>query len=142
MAEDETYRLTGPVRPKHYEIEVRPDLDEARFDGHVDIDLDVAEPVHEMVLNAAELSIDGVVFTDAGGSTHEPEFELNEENERLVIRLAQEWQGTGRLSIDFQGELNDRLIGFYRSTFQDQDGSEKVIATTQFESTHARRAFP
>src|SRR5262249_16135910 len=32
--------------------------------------------------------------------------------------------------------------GFYRSTFVAEDGSEQVIAVTQFESTDARRAFP
>jgi puromycin-sensitive aminopeptidase len=38
--------------------------------------------------------------------------------------------------------LNDKLHGFYRSTFRDADGVEHVVATTQFEATHARRAFP
>ena len=38
--------------------------------------------------------------------------------------------------------LNDKLAGFYRITFTDADGDEQVIATTQFEATDARRAFP
>ncbi len=38
--------------------------------------------------------------------------------------------------------LNDKLKGFYRSTFVDTDGEQQVIATTQFEATDARRAFP
>ena len=42
----------------------------------------------------------------------------------------------------FSGALNDRLTGFYRSAFTTEDGTERVIATTQFEATHARRAFP
>ena len=42
----------------------------------------------------------------------------------------------------FTGILNDKLHGFYRSTFTDDDGVEQVIATTQFEATDARRAFP
>ena len=40
------------------------------------------------------------------------------------------------------GILNDQLHGFYRSVFVDADGVERIIATTQFESTDARRAFP
>ena len=40
------------------------------------------------------------------------------------------------------GILNDQLRGFYLSTFDDEDGNEQVIATTQFEATDARRAFP
>ena len=38
--------------------------------------------------------------------------------------------------------LNDKLKGFYRSTFVDTAGEQQVIATTQFEATDARRAFP
>ena len=46
------------------------------------------------------------------------------------------------LHTEFTGILNDKLHGFYRSTFTDADGVEQVIATTQFEATDARRAFP
>ena len=38
--------------------------------------------------------------------------------------------------------LNDKLRGFYRSTYRDDDGAEHVIATTQMQSTDCRRVFP
>ena len=38
--------------------------------------------------------------------------------------------------------MNDQLHGFYRSTYTDDAGTEHVLATTQFEATDARRAFP
>jgi puromycin-sensitive aminopeptidase len=38
--------------------------------------------------------------------------------------------------------LNDKLHGFYRSTYKGADGKDKPLASTQFESTDARRAFP
>ena len=50
--------------------------------------------------------------------------------------------GPARLSCSFKGILNDKLRGFYRSTWRDDAGNDHVIATTQFESTNARRAFP
>ena len=50
--------------------------------------------------------------------------------------------GCWQLHLTFTGILNDKLHGFYRSTFKDEDGNERVIATTQFEATDARRAFP
>ncbi len=46
------------------------------------------------------------------------------------------------IRIAFTGILNDKLRGFYRSTFTDEAEAEHVIATTQFEATDARRAFP
>ena len=38
--------------------------------------------------------------------------------------------------------LNDKLVGFYRSTFTDDAGDDHAVAVTQFEATHARKAFP
>ena len=51
-------------------------------------------------------------------------------------------RGTWQLHLRFRGVLNDKLKGFYRSTFVDTDGNDQVIATTQFEATDARRALP
>lgn len=47
-----------------------------------------------------------------------------------------------QIAFTFTGYLNDKMAGFYRSSFKDTDGSTKYIATTQMEPTDARRAFP
>ena len=56
-------------------------------------------------------------------------------SENLVV-------GTGRLHIDFSGELNDRLKGFYRIKTVLPNGESRYSAATQFEAADARRAFP
>ena len=69
--------------------------------------------------------------------------ELDVETERLTLRLGSPLDpGACVLHTEFTGLLNDKLHGFYRSTFTDDQGTEQVIATTQFEATDARRAFP
>ncbi|KJH43794.1 peptidase family M1 [Dictyocaulus viviparus] len=46
------------------------------------------------------------------------------------------------LSLEYTGEINDKMRGFYRSSYKDEQNQEKFLASTQFESTFARYAFP
>jgi aminopeptidase N len=63
--------------------------------------------------------------------------------ERAILKFPHPIEaGAWKLHLDFTGILNDKLHGFYRSTFKNEKGEQKVIATTQFEATDARRAFP
>lgn len=41
--------------------------------------------------------------------------------------------GKGELAMEFTGELNDQMKGFYRSKYTSSDGEEKYAAVTQFE---------
>lgn len=46
------------------------------------------------------------------------------------------------LDMDFTGELNDKMKGFYRSKYFTSTGEERHAGVTQFEATDARRCFP
>jgi len=46
------------------------------------------------------------------------------------------------IDIEFTGLLHDSLYGFYRSSYKDKNGIKTWMASTQFEATHARKAFP
>ena len=110
--------------------------------GRESIQVDVIEPVTEILLNCHELAIQSAVLRNASGSL-EGSVELLEEDQRARISLDGEAApGSWVLDLEFTGILNDQLVGFYRSTFTDVDGVEQAIATTQFEATDARRAFP
>ena len=68
---------------------------------------------------------------------------LDDETERLTLTLDGEVAaGPATVQVTFDGTLNDQLHGFYRSTYTADDGTEHTIATTQFQSTDARRCFP
>ncbi len=136
------HRLPRTVLPRRYALTLAPDLASATFSGHVDIDVEVAEPTDQVVLNAVELEIDEAWVT-VGTARHEATVSLDEETERATLGLAEPIPaGEAVVSLRFRGLLNDKLRGFYRSTFVDDEGVERVIATTQFEATDARRAFP
>ena len=46
------------------------------------------------------------------------------------------------ISMDFISKLGDNLAGFYHSSYADENGTNKLLAVTQFEPTDARRAMP
>jgi len=136
------HRLPRHVLPKHYAIELEPDLKSGSFTGQVVIDLEVITETDTIVLNAAELDIEDVQI-EQGDSVPTSSIVMDEDLERVEFAFPIVLQpGPARLSCSFKGILNDKLRGFYRSTWRDDAGNDHVIATTQFESTNARRAFP
>jgi puromycin-sensitive aminopeptidase len=134
------YRLPRTVVPIRYDVVLEPDLDAATFSGTVRIDVEVMgdDPVSELVLNAIELDVHWCQV-DGDVMPHR----LDAESERLFITSNHPLEPGGHsLTIGFDGILNDKLRGFYRSTYRDDDGRERVIATTQTQATDCRRAFP
>ncbi len=137
------YRLPRWVDPTSYRIELAPDLDRARFSGSVEIDVEVHEQTDRIVLNSAELEISAASVVPRTGDALEVRATLDEAAERLVLTLPSPLaKGEATVRLSFAGTLNDKLRGFYRSTFTDAEGRTRTIATTQMESTDARRAFP
>ncbi len=132
------HRLPRHTIPERYDLILEPDLDAASFNGSVEITLTTREATEQLVLNAAELAI---VSCELDGSP--VPFELDDGDERLFVRPDGGVAVGGHvLSIAFEGVLNDRLRGWYRSTYRDAAGEQRVIATSQMQSTDCRRAFP
>jgi puromycin-sensitive aminopeptidase len=137
------YRLPRHVVPTRYELRLEPDLPAHAFTGRETVTVTVVEPTAEILLNAVELDVTDARIAPATGESLTGRIELDEALERCRLIFPRQLEpGTWRLQLAFQGTLNDKLRGFYRSTYQDQQGQAKLLAATQFEATDARRAFP
>jgi len=137
------YRLNDDVLPRAYRLVLEPDLEAAVFAGSVEIDVEITSPVSEIVLNALDLEISSATLTFSGGTSVICDVAPDAEAERATLTGGVELPvGPATVTLTFTGVLNDQLVGFYRSTFVDPDGVTRTIATTQMESTDARRAFP
>ena len=143
MPEQKPYRLPTTVFPERYEIKLTPDLSAATFTGEEKVLIQIIEPVRQIVVNAAELEFQAVSIKGPGGKVVRGNAALDIENEQATFDFPETLNpGRWELQITFSGILNDKLHGFYRSTYKDPNGREKTLASTQFESTDARRAFP
>ena len=136
------HRLPRNVLPRTYRVVLEPDLVATTFRGSVDVAVEVVQPTTEVILNAAELTIECVIVSDRTGE--QPcTWHLNEAEQQLVLQFDVPLSaGMANLSFVYDGVLNDRLEGFYRSTYDGPDGKPVTIATTQFQATDARLAMP
>ncbi len=150
---DADHRLPRTVQPTRYELQIFIDPGAPRFAGSERVELLVSESVREIVCNCAELTITGATVRSAQPGTSGPTaghstpvacaVRLDPRLERVTFSPpAPLPPGRYVLEVDYTGVLGDKLRGLYRSRFADDDGAERIIATTQFESTDARRAFP
>jgi puromycin-sensitive aminopeptidase len=150
------FRLPRNVLPESYKLFLKPDLKSGTYEGSATIKVHVLEAIDSIALNAitfddpdpkdrkeANLVIGKALIANSEGTAFTCQVEAEPEAERIHLKVnGTIGIGAWTLKVHFQGKLNDHMKGFYRSTYKDANGGEHVIATTQFESTDARRAFP
>jgi puromycin-sensitive aminopeptidase len=137
-------RLPKSVIPKHYDLNLKPDLVACKFAGTVQISVQVVSDTKFIVLNAADLTVDpsSVRYIIGSKVLEASHVELFERDEIMVVEFSENIPiGVGVLSISFEGTLNDKMKGFYRSSYE-HNGEKKNMAVTQFEPADARRCFP
>ncbi len=137
------YRLARNVIPSAYRIFLTPDLESATFAGRVEIDVEVVESTSQITLHSLDLVV-GAASVSAQSVTYrsgEPRYDEQFNTATFDFDQALP-EGAAMVEIAFTGTLNDLLVGFYRSTYTDNEGQTHTIATTQFEHSDARRAFP
>lgn len=138
---DKRLLLPQNVKPLHYDLTMHPDLDNYTYTGSVGIDLQVNEDSNSISLNTLDLELSNIKLGN-GEKVKEHNYDKDSETSTFVFENGIKKGENVTLNIDFKGELNDKLCGFYRSVHTDDNGKTRVVATTQMEPTDARRAFP
>ncbi|MCG2595346.1 M1 family metallopeptidase [Ramlibacter sp. XY19] len=130
-------RLGDGVKPLAYELALKIDPRKEQFEGRVEIDIEVAQARDFFWINGTKLTVDSVVLTSGGrrfqGKARIPDdYFIGLQFDRPVPA------GRARLAIAFKGRMsNDETRGLFR-----QQDLGNWYAFTQFETDHARRAFP
>lgn len=139
--EPDVYRLSDEVIPQSYELRFVPDLKTFTYVGRVDINVRVKFTTHQIILHSKKLTIKNVRVMRT--NLLESSYKFDEPNDLLIIETTQAlpYDTEYTVTIQFEGVLNDEMRGFYRSSYIN-DGQVRWMATTQFEPTYAREAFP
>ncbi len=126
--------------PQKYQLTLEPDLETCLFAGRVVIDGVLSEPCEEIRLHARDITVRQAAL-EYGGETVSVAASVDENTTLLTLRLPRRMEGEVTVSIDYNGAINDELVGLYQSPFR-EDGIPRMMAVTQFEEIDARRAFP
>ena len=129
-----------PITPLNYKIHLKPDLENFTFHGKCEFLCEATEAVAEVSLNILEIAIWSSRVWQSEQWVN-CAFRVDPENEEVHIVLPESMTGSIKLEIDYQGVINDKMVGFYRSRYTIGDQT-RYIAVTQFEESDARRALP
>ncbi|KAG0416560.1 hypothetical protein HPB47_006321 [Ixodes persulcatus] len=141
----ENLRLPTHVVPVHYDLQLQPFLEEQWFQGQVDIEIELLKPVSSVSVHSKNLNITSAFMTAVLTKTMVPLAKMffYEENEFYVMQLDTVADiGKYSLHYEFRGSLTRDLRGLYLSSYQTPENETRYLATTQFEPTDARKAFP
>ncbi|NXF46087.1 AMPE aminopeptidase, partial [Oceanites oceanicus] len=142
------FRLPTYVKPVHYDLEMKPEMETDIYTGTVSISIALEKSTSYLWLHLRETKITEMpTLRKSSGQ----QIALNDcfgykPQEYIVMKAETELSVTDEsdpyiLTLKFQGWLNGSLVGFYRTTYT-ENGQIKSIAATDHEPTDARKSFP
>ncbi|CRK96557.1 CLUMA_CG010037, isoform A [Clunio marinus] len=146
-------RLPRSIIPISYDIVLLPLLSGENFTstGEVAIKIKILESCKNVTLHSNTLSI---VWNDSQiqklDNDDKPFENISiknqyfvEDKQFLVLETSKELEENSYyvVKLQFSGMIKDNLQGFYKSSYK-ENSETKWLASTQFQSTDARRAFP
>ncbi|XP_017772729.1 PREDICTED: uncharacterized protein LOC108559870 [Nicrophorus vespilloides] len=151
FAED-NFRLDEFVKPESYVIELSLKdnfATDKTFTGKTTIVFNVEKETSSIRLHRAEemdIELANIVLTDDKKAEIKIEkMTYDAVTEIITLILKGDLVKNTKYSLDFKtfkGKLYEDMYGFYLSTYKLDAKKTETIATTQFQATYARRAFP
>lgn len=140
-------RLFEQFQPEHYKLHLIPNRDSMKFSGTVSIrGKKTGRPAERLTFHQKGLKI-----TSARINHHQKNdiktievMRVNNQNSFDEVRLhaaTMIYPGEYTVIMEFEGDITRPMNGIYPCFFK-HDGKDKILIATQFESHHAREAFP
>ncbi len=128
------------MAPRHYQVYLRPNLENFILRGSETIDIEALQPTSEIVLNAVGLEITKATFV--GRRKIALKAKPDAGRQIVTFKLPREIpRGNYRLQVEFTGRIGEQAQGLFYVKYPTPNG-KKVMLATQMEPTDARRMFP
>ncbi|QQS19666.1 M1 family metallopeptidase [Candidatus Saccharibacteria bacterium] len=140
--------LYKQFQPERYELFIRLDEGKMLFSGQVIITgKKVGRPSQRLTFHANGVKVTSgkIVLRDKKGETELPLKRINHQKLLQEVRLHTQgmaYPGEYTVTMDFEGKITNGMTGIYPCYWKDSAGKEQKLIATQFESHHAREAFP
>lgn len=139
-------RLPTFVHPTRYNITIHPNLTTLEVKGQVVIEFYVDKETNFIVFHSNNLTINEKMVQDRKGHRLKIAKLLEyPTHQQLYLQLEESKfrkKGNYTVHLRFVSKLTSELEGFYLSSYVTADGEKRYLATTHFEPTYARSAFP
>src|ERR1039458_4441058 len=140
-------RLFEQFQPQRYDLALNPDAETMCFSGSVTIrGRKSGRPSKRLTFHQKGLEITSASITkhDKKGDQSVVLSRINNQDSYDEVRLHSDsllYPGEYSVTLEFSGEITRSMHGIYPCFFK-HEGQEKKLIATQFESHHAREAFP
>ncbi|KAA0716990.1 Endoplasmic reticulum aminopeptidase 1 [Triplophysa tibetana] len=138
-------RLPDTVTPLHYNLLIHPNLTSLDFTGFVQIEIEVHQDTKTIILHSKDIKISNARLLHSDRAHVQPLKVLEYPFYQQIALISHDLLKTGNvyvIQLMFAANLSESFHGFYRSTYRTSMGETRVLASTQFEPTSARAAFP
>ncbi|XP_017873367.1 PREDICTED: aminopeptidase N [Drosophila arizonae] len=145
----DNYRLPNNTVPISYNVELWTEVHKGtrNFSGVVKIDIQVVEDTKMITLHYRQISSFNATIQSKDSLSSQPIAVVGstETTREFLILTHTDTLKAGSnwtVTINYTSQLRLDMGGFYISSYTDDNGAVHYLATTQFESTNARHAFP
>ncbi|XP_044741725.1 endoplasmic reticulum aminopeptidase 1-like isoform X2 [Chrysoperla carnea] len=137
-------RLPHFIRPFRYNITIRPNLTTLEVKGQVNIEFQVDKDTNYIVFHSSQLTITDKLLQDRKGPIKIANLLEYPPAEQMYLEVKEKFRKRENytLSLRYTTTLQKLPRGFYLSSYTAPDGVPRFLATTNFEPTYARSAFP
>ena len=136
------YILPRGVVPIRYSLELTPNFEDLAFIGREDIEIEIVKNTKKFVINSKDLVIiNAQIIQNKANKIIKINYNKKYETVSFLSKNMIK-KGKALLKLEFKGKISEGLHGLYKSTYFTSKNQKKIMLTTQFEPSDARKCFP